>query len=56
MENLSGMCLQFTDPAHLLLVKNWRDTAARKRIDSLKQSKLTHTWSYNIHNIVNYCL
>ena len=50
MENLSGMCLQFTDPAHLLLVKNWRDTAARKRIDSLKQI------TYNIHNIVNYCL
>ena len=27
---------QNTDPAHLLLVKKWRDTAARKRIDSLK--------------------
>ena len=26
---------------NLLLVKNWRDTAARKRIDSLKESMLT---------------
>ena len=32
---------QNTDPAHLLLVKHWRDTAVTKQIDSLKQSKLT---------------
>ncbi len=28
------------DPVHLLLVKNWRDTAARKRFKNLKQKTL----------------
>ena len=35
---------QGTDPAHLLLVKKWRDTAARMRHDSLRQT-----------NIFTYC-
>ena len=30
-----------TDPAHLLLVKNWRDLAAQHRALSLNQSKIT---------------
>ncbi len=34
---------QGSDPNHLLLVKkkNWRDTAARMRQETLKQTKLT---------------
>ena len=32
---------QGTDPDHLLLVKKWRDTAARMRQESLKQTKIT---------------
>lgn len=30
-----------TDPSHLLLVKNWKDTAGRLRRASQKQTKLT---------------
>ena len=36
------------DPIHLLLVKNWRDMAARKRGESLKQKKN--------HSIFQNCL
>ena len=32
---------QNTDPAHLLLVKKWRDTAARMRQESLRQTSIT---------------
>jgi len=32
---------QGSDPNHLLLVKNWRDTAAKMRQETLKQTKLT---------------
>ncbi len=30
-----------TDPAHPLLVQKWRDLAAIKRTESLKQTKIT---------------
>ena len=30
-----------TDPAHLQLIKHWKDQAACKRITSLKQTNLT---------------
>ena len=30
-----------TDPAHLLMAQKWRDLAAAKRTDSLKQTKIT---------------
>ena len=36
------------DTAHLLLVKKWRDTAARKRFDCLKQSKILSFFSRNV--------
>lgn len=32
---------QGTDPAHLLFMKKWRDTAARMRRDSLRQTDIT---------------
>ncbi len=30
-----------TDPAHLMLVKGWRDDAAKERWRSMKQTKIT---------------
>ncbi len=33
-----------TDPAHLLLVQKWRDLAAIKRTESLKQTKITQSF------------
>ena len=38
---------QNTDPAHLLLVRKWRDTAARMRQESLKQTSITSFFSQN---------
>ena len=32
---------QGTDPAHLMLVKNWMTTAGRKRDNSLTQTEIT---------------
>ena len=36
-----------TDPAHLLMVRKWRDLAAVKRTDSLKQTKITTYFKIN---------
>ena len=41
-----GIALQWlecqgTDPAHLMLVKNWMTTAGRKRDNSLNQTEIT---------------
>ncbi len=30
-----------THPAHLMLVKSWRDDAAQRRLKSMKQTKIT---------------
>ncbi len=30
-----------TPPAHLMLVKSWRDDAAQRRLKSMKQTKIT---------------
>ena len=35
------------DPVHLLLVKKWRDTAAQKRGENLKQSNLLSYFKSN---------
>ena len=34
------------DPIHLLLVNNWKDMAARKRGESLKQKKITAYFNF----------
>ena len=38
-----------TDPFHLLLIKRWRDTAAQKRQQKLKQSKVTSCFSEAVY-------
>ena len=36
---------QGTEPQHLLLMKKWRDTAARMRLESLSQTEITTYFS-----------